>query len=172
MRLSLNWAGNDCSEPVVWQEHESHFWWQGRRDPVPSSPPHYQNWPLPPFYLHITRSSLASHGVLMATHTHPCSRLHLTDGLELTKSCSPTLPGELFTPPTPRSTLSSRAATSKLSVPAAHLSFKENLGIKAAVSQEDSQVCLPLKGGGHTQKDKMSRELLRKYIHLSISSRH
>lgn len=55
------------------------------------------------------------------------------------------------TSPTPKSTLSSRAATSKFSVQAALLSFKENLEIKAAVSQEDSQVCLPLKGGGQTQ---------------------
>lgn len=64
---------------------------------------------------------------------------------------APALPREYFSPPTPKSTLSSRAATSKFSVQAALLSFKENLEIKAAVSQEDSQVCLPLKGGGQTQ---------------------
>lgn len=119
-------------------------------NPEPFSPPHYQNGILPPFYLHTTSSSVASHGVLMATHTHPCSRLHLTEGLELTEE---ELQRQRVLPsshtPTP---LSSRAAMSKLSAPAAHLSFKENLRIKAAGSQEDSQVCLPLKGGGQAQR--------------------
>lgn len=84
---------------------------------------------------------------------------------------APVLPREYFTPPTPESTLSSRAAMSKFSVQAALLSFKENLEIKAAVRSGRQPSLFALeRRWPHIVKDKMSRELRRKYIHPCISS--
>lgn len=86
---------------------------------------------------------------------------------------APALPRDYFAPPTPKFTLPSRAATFKFSVLTALLSFKENLEIKAAVGPGRQPSLFALeRRWSHMVKDKMSRELLRKYIHPSIFSRH
>lgn len=94
-------------------------------------------------------------------HTHPCSRLHLIDELvPIANSCIPTLISD--SPSTAQRVLHSShiqvhsvRQSSNIQVQCSSCSspFQKKLSRerKTAVSQEDSQVCLPLKGGGYIQ---------------------
>lgn len=146
-------TGQEMIALSLWYDKKmkSHFWWQGRRDPVPLSPLHYQNWPLPPSLLPPYQQYLTGKPwMLMATLTHPCSRLHLTDGLEWLRAAAPHCLESSWLPPH-LSPLSPAEQQRPSSVFQLLISLSKKTGIKAAVSQEDSQVCLPLTGGGHTQ---------------------
>ena len=184
MTLSHNQTGNACSESMLWQEHES-LLMASQKGPgaliTSPLPELILSSLLPPHRQATASSSLASHGLLISIHTHPCSRLHLTDEMELPiqelQPCTDywqpqhcTEYTSLLPHPSPHYPAEQQCPSSVFKLV---FSLSKKTKIKAAVSTGRQPSLFALESRwSHTGKDKMNRELLRKYIPSSISPRH